>query len=270
MPIPFVPGNAPILTATGSKRGIVVYCHGLDNPAAHPIAIPGGAVGTLTTGLQTDGWNVLYATIPCEYQDAVFGSQGAALFFDVNNDAGFGSRQLNSTILPWWDHVVLWIKATYGNWPILLVGTSWGGYVNMAVAIGRTSTIIGYAPIHPISVLSKISPGTSVANSSGLDISNTGLNGIGNGFSGNNPYGLLTWGTTDTTVDFPNSGDLLTPAIASSAAGAGQNVLPNCNGSGAGNSSGGTPEGHPVSVNDANSVLAWVTATIDPHYPKVF
>ena len=270
MPVPSVPLNAPILIGSGgSKRGIVVYCHGLDKPATHPIAIPGGAVGTLASSLRTDGWTVLYATLPCEYQDAVYGSQDLALYFDVNNDAGHGSRQLN-TILHWWDHVVLWIKATYGDWPILLVGTSWGGFVLLSVALYRTSTIIGYAPIHPISVLSKINPGTEVANSSGMDIGTSGLNAMGNGWSGNNPYGLLTWGTIDTTVDYPNSGDTLTPAIYTSASGAGLNVLANCNGAGAGSTSGGTPEGHPVSNNDAATVLSWVTATVDPHYPRTF
>lgn len=270
MPVPSVPGAAPILTGTGgSKRGVVVYCHGLDNPAAHPIAIPSGAVNTLVSSLQADGWNVLYATIPCEYQDAVYGSQGAALYFDVNNDSGHGTRQQN-TILTWWDHIVLWVNKTYGNWPIMLVSTSWGGFVTMTVVIHRTSSIVAYAPIHPVSVLSKLNPGTEVSNSSGMDIASTGLNAVGNGWSGTNPLGLLTWGTIDTTVDYPNSGDLLTPAITAAAAGAGQNVMPNCNGSGAGNSSGGTPEGHPVSNNDATSVQAWVTATVDPLYPRAF
>lgn len=138
----------------------------------------------------------------------------------------------------------------------------------LQVAINRTSTILAYGAHHPVSVLSKLNVSDLAGNlfynlpngSAGMDVGSTALNAI-------SINGYLGWGTLDGGLDYPNSGDLLTPAIWTAANGAGQPVKPNCNASG--NSSGGTPEAHVMQGPDITIITGWFTSTIDPLAPAV-
>ena len=272
--VPVVPGTAQILIPAGSKRGVVVLCHGFQTSVAtNPPVLDNGSFRflDLADNLQSDGWVVIY---PIEVGDArPTISQLQAVYNDVSVDAGDGSRQ-QSDIERWWDHMVLWVQATYGNWPIAVVGASWGGMAALTVATKKTSTITAYCAHHPVSILSKLVPnlgGSTVdftgLTTTGIDQGSTALNALGNGQQGSVPPGLLGWGTIDTVVDYPQSGDLLTPAIFTAATGVSQPVSPNCNGTG--NSSGGTPEAHVMNAADVTIITNWFTATVDPLAPAV-
>ena len=268
--VPIVPGNASILTPSGSKRGIAVFCHGMGTtPLALPPVNTGGFL-TLANDLKADGWIVLYAIEP---GDGYLNGQAAAVNNDLFNDSGGGDgARHQACILHWWDHVVNWINLTYGNWPTVIVGYSWGGMHALSVAIKRTSTIMAYVGHHPVSNPSLLNPSVggftwSMLNTTGINVGASGLNALPNGQLGSVPPGLLGWGTIDTIIDYPQSGDLLTPAIYSAANGASQPVSPNCNGTG--NSSGGTPEAHVMTAADISIITGWFTSTVDPLAPAV-
>jgi hypothetical protein len=83
--------------------------------------------------------------------------------------------------------------------------------------------------------------------------------------------GLLGWGTADTVVDYPNSRDLLTPALYAAALAAGSPVSPNADGTGnaTGYNGGGGAENHVLSTADVGIITGWFTSTIDPNCPAV-
>lgn len=265
--VPQFPGMAPITApSSGGIRGVVVELHGIHNAPQSPVWSSGslGDAGTLAA----DGWVVIHAITPGD--DHPLG-QGVSLFFDVQSDSGHGSRHANTYGL-WWDHVVRGIDSLYGaGIPKVVHGFSWGGLGALQVAIQRTSTIVAYLAHHPVSNLSLLtnpSPVFTSLTATGIIVPSTGLNALGVNSQGNPCPGLLGWGTIDTIVDNPQSGDNLTPAIYAAALAAGQPVSPNCNGSGA--SSGGTPEAHVVSTADKTTWASFFTTVIDPVCPKAF
>jgi dienelactone hydrolase len=260
-PVPSVPGNATILTPSGLKRGVVVLLHGI-NQTGIPSVLPPPLQNysgpwdwsTLADDLQNDGWVVVF---PQEVGDPTnAASQGQAIQADISNDSGHGARCLAAN-LHWWDHVVDWINSTYGPWPIVVVGGSWGGWISLVVAINRSSTLTGYCAHHPASNPSLLNPaivpgGWSSLNTTGMNVGSAALNAV-------SVPGLLGWGTSDTMVDYPQTGDTLTPAIYSAANGAGAPVTSNQQ-----------SEGHIMGPSDVTAITGWFTATIDPLAPAVY
>src|SRR5262249_51409336 len=151
------------------------------------------------TDLFNDGWVVIQ---PQYAENLSPGLPQSAIYTDVSNDTGHGARYLAQT-LHWWDHIVAWIKTTYGNWPIVVFGFSWGGLKAFQIAANRTSTITAYASHHAATVLSSIpSAVTSPADftgisTAGLDTTSTMLNSV-------TVPGAIGWGTSDTVVGFTN------------------------------------------------------------------
>jgi dienelactone hydrolase len=260
-PVPAVPANATVLTPGGNKRGVVVLLHGLSEtgePSVLPpplIDYPGPWVFlTLAQELQNDGWVVAF---PQEVADpANTDSQGQAIQIDIANDAGNGARLLAAN-LHWWDHVVEWIADAYGPWPIVVVGGSWGGWIALEVAINRAATLTGYCAHHPVSNPSLLNP--SVVPGDWSDLDTTGMNVGPDGLDGVHIPGLLGWGTADTIIDYPQAGDTLTPAIYTSASGAGAPVTAN-----------EQAEGHIMGADDITAITSWFGLEIDPRAPAVY
>jgi dienelactone hydrolase len=259
--VPQVPAGATVLTPSGSKRGVVVLLHGLGqlgSPSVLPPVLQNFTGPwdflTLADDLQTDSWIVLFATQVGDAMDVA--SQTQAVYNDVTNDTGNGSRLL-ATTLAWWDHVVLWVKATYGDWPIVVVGGSWGGWHALQLAINRAATLTAYCAHHPASVLSDLNP--SVVSPSFASVNTTGLNVGATALNNVSIPGLLGWGTSDNVVGAsPWTSDTLTPAIYSAASGAGAPVTSNSQ-----------AEAHVMGSADVTVITGWFTSTVDPLAPAV-
>jgi dienelactone hydrolase len=195
----------------GNIRGVVVWLHGLRGPgSAYPATTPvdtGGILpgyfATFTNALITDGWVVL-APIYAEDGFAT-ANPTKGLYNDINSDTGGGSRYL-AQMLHWWDHVVAYIKATYGNLPIVPFGMSWGGWHALQIAANRQSTVAAYGCHCPSNVMDVVSttvtPGydfTALANQArGLDVFSTALNSV-------TVPGIIGYGTSDSLVGYSGS-----------------------------------------------------------------
>lgn len=243
----------------GSRRGVVVMLHGLTLQIVDsvPVYIDVGGFTpikwlTLANALVADGWVVIQP----QYADNMYvGLPQVGLFGDVSNDAGHGSRYLAQT-LHWWDHVVAWIKANYGNWPIVPFGFSWGGWHAFQIAANRTSTIIAYATHHAATVLSAVpaavtSPVDFTAiSTAGLDTTSTMLNAV-------TIPGAIAWGTGDAVVGFTAIKAIYDTAVAIP-----QPVVSNA-----------TATGHTLEVTDVafytDATTGWFHTTVDPLAPAV-
>jgi hypothetical protein len=234
-------GNTTIYLPTGgignSKiRGIVVSMHGLPttNQPIPPVVSADvqqtafdsyGA--SFRTMLVNDGWAYLCVPYPEDFYVGV-GSQ--AIYNDISSDSGHGSRYLAMT-LHWWDHVVNFIHTTYGNWPIVATGESWGGWHTLQVAAGRQSTIVGYSADVPATIISNANTAFttpvnfSLINTTGADITTTQLNTV-------TVPGIVTYGTNDEAVGYNSAGTGGTPisntdAMLTNAAAAGAPITRN-------------------------------------------
>jgi hypothetical protein len=267
------------IAPTGTLKGVMVYLHGgstVGTIGFFPFGIADGGgflpirALTLANTIAATGWRVIAPIMPADAYSPGGGLQ--LIYNDINGDAGHGSR-LVATHLEWWDHIVWYIqKNISASVPIVPVGLSWGGYVTMQVAIGRTSTIGGYVSHHGASILADTNPVYtpnvifSNTTTTGADVTSSALNGI------TSIPGLLGWGSADQAVGAsPWTGDTLTPAIYAAAHTAGATVSPNCDGTGT--SSAGSPtEGHVLTSsadnadpnNDVFRIAAWFTANL-PH-----
>ena len=164
IPVSSVPGPLSQYVPTGSKRGVVVWMHGLSVTGdAYPFPILDQDVGgfapvlvqTFVNDLVADGWVVVPVTYP---EDGYAKVQVHLVYMnDINSDTGSGSRFLTTT-LHWWDHVVEWIHMNYGVWPIVPFGVSWGGYHSLVIAANKTSTIAAYGAQVPATILSAANP----------------------------------------------------------------------------------------------------------------
>ena len=141
------------------------YCHGLGfGPVSPPIGL-GDALSvsipalndyfaTLATILAADGWQVIY---PIQNQDVAFNGE-LAIQNDFSNDAGLGSRFLTNTVQHWWDHILLYIHKTYGNWPVTVAGFSGGGWMAYQLAALEQSSLTAFCAAHGATLFSNISP----------------------------------------------------------------------------------------------------------------
>ncbi len=154
IPVIQVPGGGTVLEPVGSKRGVVVLLHGLQliNNSSFPVTLIDNSVDQLLTfanDLVADGWVVLF---PGMMGDNNVLSQDNAIFNDISNDTGHGSRLLSNT-MHWWDHVVDWVSMNYGSLPIVPFGISWGGWHALQIGINRTSSILAYGANTPVTQL---------------------------------------------------------------------------------------------------------------------
>lgn len=153
--VPNFPGGAPINRPAGLVRGIVPILSGLvvgTVPILPPPLVDIGGIipilyKTFSDDLQADGWVTCFPPTPgINYGP----NQNAAIVNSLNNDATFGALYL-ATIKEWWDHLVLYVKATLGDWPIVPFGISLGGLTSVQIAVNRASTISAYgAHIAPV------------------------------------------------------------------------------------------------------------------------
>lgn len=147
--------NSTVFTPTGSKRGVLVSLHGMTGshltppPVVEDSGAPLPYKGlTFANHLKDDGWVSLW--VPCVEDGYSAGVGPAGIMNDVLLDAGHGSRYLDAN-LRHWDHVVNYIKRTYGDWPIIVYGGSWGGWRVLQILANRESTVVAgmahiYAP----------------------------------------------------------------------------------------------------------------------------
>lgn len=255
-----VPGindwNTTTFLPSGSKRGVVVGIHGMTGAYIDPPQViedaPAGSLipGKLLTfcnHLVADGWVVIWPMCIEDGYSASVGPNG--IKNDVTLDAGHGSRYRTSTD-HWWEHVVEYVKVTFGDWPIVPWGASWGGWRSLVVAADFPDTIIAmgahiYAPI-----LSHINLG-------GIDFTSTNCSGanlpasIINGFT--KPT-WLSWHTDDIVVP-----DADPRAVNDAAVLAG---VPVTTRAALGN--------HAFNAADETAAMAWFTGTVDPLAPAVY
>jgi hypothetical protein len=261
--------------ATGTTKGIMLWLAGGEfGYAACPpvLADTGGILPsralTLCNTIAATGWDVM-----CPFTPGNAWSPNGALgllYFDVNTDSGHGTRAL-ATYLAWWDTLYLALRRTVSaTLPIVPAGFSLNGFLTLLIAANRASDIAGYVAHHPSSVLSDINPDVtpgytfSTLNSTGINVGASALNSVA-------VPGLLGWGSADSIIDYPNSGDLLTPAMYSAAHTAGASVSPNCDGTGTA-SAGSPTENHVLTSstdnanpnNDVYQIAAWFHANL-PH-----
>lgn len=204
----------------GSRRGVVVMMHGLTIPISPSVPTFDDVAGfqpilwaTMANALLADGWVVIQPQVA---ENMYVGRPVDGLFADVSVDAGHGSRYLTQT-LHWWDHVVAWIKANYGNWPIVPFGFSWGGWRAFQIAANRTSTIKAFVSHHGATLLSAVpsaitTPSDFTAlNTTGLDTTSTMLNAV-------RIPGAIGWGTApDPVVGFTAIKAIFDTAVAAGA-----------------------------------------------------
>lgn len=256
VPCPHI-GSTKMQTVTpgGSKRGVVVMMHGLNTAVTTipgTLADSGGFVPTkeltLATALAADGWVVLYPTYG---EDWAVGNPAKAVFDDINADAGHGARYLAMT-LHWWDHIVTYIKATYGTWPIVPFGISWGGWHAFQVAANRSSTIIAYANHASAVILSQ----AGLAWSTPVDFSTVNTTGLDVGAHAMDTVslpGLIGWQDSDTAAPPANI-----QAVANNAIAAGKSITTMH-----------FAGDHSYPAAAATATMSWFTGTVDALAPAV-
>jgi hypothetical protein len=172
----------------GNRRGIVVWINGLNVFLATSYApsIPNGGsagtynrVGDFANTISADGWLFMTVTVPEAFMNLA-GSQ--AIYNDVANDTGHGSRFVNN-IVHWWDHVLQYIAVTYGaGRPIIVGGGSFGGFKALQILINRQKTVAGCIAHEPATILENVPASFTVTaqafynlNCSGLDLATNAL-----------------------------------------------------------------------------------------------
>lgn len=180
--VPAVPGSFGILDpGAGNRRGIMVVLHGGvgSAPGVFPQVTPSDP---FSVSLQGDGWIVFNASLPEDYSWQAGTSWPGAIYNDVNNDTGHGSRYL-TTWLELWDHLINYFNLTYGaNRPVAVFGASDGGWKALQVAVNRTP--LGYLSAIPACLWENVGTawtGNAVFSNiswAGMDLSATWLNAV--------------------------------------------------------------------------------------------
>ena len=152
LPVPNVPGFgssfSTVLIPGGAKRGVVPLFHGLGSrpPFADISGPPPTLYNTLATDLVADGWVVIWVE---QLGDDYISDQPSGVINDLTNDTGHGSRMLtNQGHLI--DHTNNYIQKTFGSWPVVPFGISYGGWDSLAWATTRTATITAYGGHVPV------------------------------------------------------------------------------------------------------------------------
>jgi hypothetical protein len=195
--VPAVPGSFGILDpGAGNRRGIIVVLHGGigTSPGTVPQPTPSD---TLSLDLQGDGWIVFQPAAPEDYVFTPGPSYMGALYNDVSNDAGHGSRY-QATYLEQWDHLIDYFRRTYGGTrPVGVWGGSDGGWKALVTAVNRS--VIGYLSAIPACLWENIGPiwtGNGVFSNlswTGMDLNATYMNAV-------TVPGIIQYGTSDNAV----------------------------------------------------------------------
>lgn len=190
----------------GNIRGVIVYCHGLIlTQAPVPYPIPSSTVGgssndilAFANSVVADGWIFIG---PSYQEDFFLGPACLGVNLDLDNDTGNGSRYLAST-LRWWDHVLQFIRVTYGGLiPVVPMGFSWGAMRTLQIASNNTGSCLGYIAHCPATLLSNAAQNFTTPadfnniSTSGIDLSATQLNAV-------SIPGIVGFGTSDPAVGY--------------------------------------------------------------------
>ena len=167
--VPNVPGFGTLVDPGGTnRRGVVVSMHGLSQKI-YAAGTPDGCSPptadiayfdysySYDTWLNSNGWIRLYAAYP---EDASPVVPGQALINDAVTVPGGGNgARILDTYLKWWDHIVSWIHNKWGQVPIVVSGGSHGGWMSMAVAAYRASSLTGAVMYCPATIWQIVSSG---------------------------------------------------------------------------------------------------------------
>jgi hypothetical protein len=245
---------------SGNVRGVVVFLNGLDVTTVTLTAMPpviradDNTAGfnwygtTLKNSLVADGWIVLVVPYQENFYSLGTGAQG--IYNDVNADTGHGSRYLAST-LHWWDHVVAYVRKTYGaTIPIVTWGMSWGGQKSLAIAQNKPSTLTAFAAHCPSTWLRNadfLYTGVQYGqiDTSGLDLSASSLAGAA-------MPGVIGYGTNDSAIGY---GGVTT--VAAGSAGVDSAAVTTLNVASTAN----TVQGVSVTVTGLTGGVGWATFT---------
>lgn len=207
-----VPYLAVVDPGAGNRRGVVVWITGLNvflTTSYAPAIINGGGTGTYNrvgdfqSAVTTDGWIFIIAQVP-EAFVPIAGSQ--AIYNDVSNDTGHGSRFV-ANIYHWWDHIVSYIATTYGpNRPIVVSGASMGGIKSLQVLINRQSSIVGCIAHEPATLMECIPSSFTLTTLPFYNLNNTGLDLATNALTAASPAitvpTIIGYGTNDFVVGY--------------------------------------------------------------------
>lgn len=256
------------MVPAGAKRGVVVWLHGIF-PSAQPVPVPlvnglANAIGTLTGLLVADGWVVLQ---PIHQEDLAHpvtfpASPSYGIQLDIGSDSGHGTRYVASAGNTF-DHIIAWIHANYGVWPIVPFGVSWGGWHALQYAVARTSQIIAYGAHCSVTNLQDLNTGFTTPanwttiNTSGANILSAFLDSM------TGLPGWLGWSTNDVAV-----GDTDIIALKNAAITAGCPITTLAD----------TTNNHGLYATDigpggtgftGTTIMDWFTGTVDPLAPAV-
>lgn len=211
--VPNVKGTVTVSDpGSGSRRGIVVFIHGIGVASVpvvpQPVPNSGSAgsylrYGDFETAVVADNWVYVYVAVQEDFYQG--GNNITGVFADVSNDSGFGSRYLASS-LHLWDHIQTdLIVPNYGaNRPVIVAGQSFGGLKALQIAANQSTrpvpcNLIGYIAHTPSTVMEALDEfNYGTLNWSGLDLSPTYMNAVT--IPGNIGYGtndaLVGWAAT--------------------------------------------------------------------------
>lgn len=257
----------------GNVRGAFVFLHGLQsvNPSI-PFAPQETAgalpvhMGTMATSLLADGWVVIQPIFQEDNSNRL--NPAVALYQDVNNDSGDGSRYLAST-LHHWEHMLDFIQKTYpSGFPICIFGFSAGAWRAVSIAASRLApTIKAFGAHCPATIWSNIGssfnpPGLSwsALNATGLLLSTTCLNSC-------TVPGVIGYHTSDMAVGYSAAGTGGTPVSNT------QSIISNASGASSPPVGVSNPDGsagnHVLTTGDASYYTGtWVAGT-GPTAPDV-
>lgn len=204
VPVPGVPGYGGVDLPSGTVSGVCVMLHGLLPYVLPGQSLPsyklfGEGLGTLSADLTGDNWAVLWPSYPSEGAGNV--NSATALIADMNSATSGGGTQYLTTVLEWWDHVVLYIHQTWPGQKIAVAGWSEGAFMACTIAARKQSTIIGGVAHEPATIWNNITALTgytfpTVAN---LNLSTSALSGVTVPF-------MVSYGTADNFVGWQNPG----------------------------------------------------------------
>jgi hypothetical protein len=205
----------------GHRRGICVFLHPSQNsnyplPLATnpPIWDPFGAFQALKNALVADGWVVAYPAYPFDWSTngiSYFGN----LWEDVNNDAAFGARIVNTLGL-WGDHMAIYLGSKFGvGRPMWYIGFSLGAYTALTLTANGSPTgmnwnQVGYAAHCPATdwsdLFSSQTPGYdfSTLDTTGMALTVNSLNNV-------TLPGIVGYSNNDATVGWTNNTSQTTP-----------------------------------------------------------
>lgn len=265
--LPVAPINPAMTVVTapgaGPYRGIVVTAHGLiTNRGYLPPQGPQDLTffglqvrdATFAADLNADGWIMLNVLTNGDNWSTT-GNVCHGISRDINHDDG---TRYHQGVRHWWEHIRRYIRRTWGDWPVIAYGGSWGGMhaLTTAETPDPPTAILAYCPATIQSALpAGLWAGEPLpGDTSGADIPTTALNT----FTGPS---LVAYGTSDPLTGWSASS---TPPSNADA------IITNAQAAGRPCTRLATHYTlHGFDLTDEASFMAWVTSSVDPLAPKV-